>query len=1034
MNYAFFPSLIARAPVFSFQDYPSIDYASLLKQDFFLSALYIASPEFYEVLEKKNFDYESLKPAEKNTLRKYYNRACYRPVPFGAFSAVSPVSWTTSLQLPSFIEQQLNVHFRVDYVSGLALYKKVVEQDARDRLLYQPNSSMYRVHENIRYIKYHTEERRAGRRFSVSSLTVDRVVDALLEYCAPGRRLPEIAAFLAELTGSSEEDTEAYIAQLVAEQIILPQTGMNVTGADCLETLTEVLSTKEVSVPELQQVNSILAMLKPGNGPALGQVPMYGRQVRQLLGGGAEGAGGGGAGGRHPFYVVSERNQAAGGVPVKYQEAILEALHCLDRLLPYYRNEALDNFVNAFSARFGDRELPLLFALDPEVGVGYENLESGFAQHSLMNDVQFDNAHDQHEKYVKWTPAHALLLNKIQRHHLDRGYYEIEITREDIADMEPDSTLYKLPPSLSVLFRIAGEKVVIETAGGASAASLIGRFSPFSGELHQMAKEIADKEQALNRDIVFAEIAHATESHTDNINRREHIRDYEIPVMVMSTMDSSARIDISDLYISVNDRTLVLRSKKLNALVVPRLSSAFNYVHGELAVFRFLCDLQQQGIKVSFRLDLEEMFPDLSFYPRIVYRSAILCLAKWRLSAKDVSFLREAPASDYYSHFNKLADILGLPNHFALVENDNHLVFDRSSEEDILLFLDTVKNYQKISLSEYLLEAGESLLSDRKDSRPLICQYMAPLFLRENVYGPSSSRGFDEKDVVSRSFLPGTEWLYFKIYCHPSWSNELLQDILLPLLDKAVKWDAIDKWFFVRYNDPNYHIRLRLHIKGKSPGNLMSLFSSKLKKLLDEGIIERYYVDTYIRELERYTPALMADVETFFYYSSHLLLWYFRYFARRTALYPYHLDVIVLSIDTILDAFSFKIEERVALFKTLYESMLQEFGNGKELKKSLDKKYASLRGEINALCENPFLLKKSRFRQLCGQLRDSAALIAEKLRKKPVTSKEKLLSDMLHMHLNRVFTDNPRKQEMIVYFLLHKHYSALYYKAKSGAG
>jgi thiopeptide-type bacteriocin biosynthesis protein len=755
-------------------------------------------------------------------------------------------------------------------------------------------------------------------------------------------------------------------------------------------------------------------------------VPMYGRQVRQLLGGGTEG--------RHPFYVVAERNQASGGVHIKYQEAILEGLNCLDRLLPYYRHEALDNFVNAFIARFGDRELPLLFALDPEVGVGYENLEAGFAQHSLINDIQFDDRHDQHEKYVKWTPAHALLLNKIQRHHLDRRYYEVEITQDDLAGMEPDSTLYKLPPSLSVLFRIVGKKVVIETAGGASAASLIGRFSPFSGALYQMAKDIADKEQALNKEIVFAEIAHATESHTDNINRREHIRDYEIPVMVMSTMNPSARIDISDLYISVNDRTLILRSKKLNAIVVPRLSSAFNYVHGELSVFRFLCDLQQQGIKIGFRLDLEEMFPDLSFYPRVIHRSAILCLAQWRLTAKDFSFLRKMPAADYYFHFNKLADTLGLPNHFALVENDNHLVFDRTSEDDILLFLDTIKNYQKIALSEYLLEAGESLLSAEQDSRPLICQYMAPLFLQENVYGPSNSRGFDEKDPVSRSFMPGTEWLYFKIYCHPSWSNELLQDILLPLLDNAVKWDAIDKWFYVRYNDPNYHIRLRLHIKGKSPGNLMSLFSNKLKKLLDEGIIERYYVDTYIRELERYTPTLMADVETFFYYSSHLLLWYFRYFARHTALYPYNLDIIILSIDTMLNAFSLNIEERAALFKTLYESMLLEFGNGKELKKSLDKKYASLRGEINALHENPYLLKKGRFRQHCRQLQDSTALIAERLKRKPVVAKEKLLCDMLHMHLNRVFIDNPRKQEMIVYFLLHKHYSALHYKAKSGAG
>ncbi|MGZ4015926.1 MAG: lantibiotic dehydratase C-terminal domain-containing protein, partial [Mucilaginibacter sp.] len=38
---------------------------------------------------------------------------------------------------------------------------------------------------------------------------------------------------------------------------------------------------------------------------------------------------------------------------------------------------------------------------------------------------------------------------------------------------------------------------------------------------------------------------------------------------------------------------------------------------------------------------------------------------------------------------------------------------------------------------------------------------------------------------------------------------------------------------------------------------------------------------------------------------------------------------------------------------------------------------------------------------------------------------QRWLSDLIHMHLNRLFTDNARKQELVLYYLLLKHEKAL---------
>lgn len=1023
MNYDFFPYLSARSPVYSYQDYPAEDYAKLLQADFFKMALYIASPDFYNELKKKDFFFDNLSPAQKNTLKKYYNRACYRAVPFGAFSSVSVVSWASDAGM-LMLQDEVNVRVKIDYLSSLAICGKLIGNEARETVMYRSNTSLYKVHGNFRYIKYEQDGHRLKRAFSIVSLSKDKVITALLDFCSVQKNIGDIIGFLSKMTGADNEAIIAFVDQLIAEQIITPQAGMNITGNDGLEELIQSLGQKNIYSDEVLRVRALLNGLSGPGVSTFSSVPVYGNLLKELLNHPENF--------KNPFYVVSERFQVGGGVHIKYQKVILDALHCLNRLTPHYKNEALDNFKSAYTGKFENRELPLLFVLDPEVGIGYENLEDVFIQHSLMKDIQFGDITETTAKFLKWTPIHSLLLNKLQslRDKKDPAWH-IEIADEDLAGIVIEQNDFKYPPSLSVMFRVIDERVYVESAGGASATALIGRFSSFGEDFYAIAKNIAEKEQAMNNEVIFAEIAHACESHTDNINRRKHIREFEIPVIVMSTMTQSTQISLSDLYVSVNNNQIILRSRKLNAIIVPRLSSAFNYSNSELSVFRFLCDLQYQGLKLNFKLDLEDFFPGLSFYPRVLYKSAILCLAKWHLKAKDFSFLKSTASVEWYNHFLKLADLLSLPKLFALSQNDNHLVFDRDNRDDILLFLDTIKNYESLVLTEYIIDTSGALHDAESRGKPVICQYVAPLYLKDTVYGISGNMVFDDNGSNNRFFMPGTEWLYFKIYCHPSWSNELLYDILYPVLNNAVNRKYIDKWFYVRYTDPDYHIRLRVHITNNSTGNIISLFSNKLKGLLNEGIIERYYVDTYIRELERYTPALMEDVETFFYHSSVLMLQYFRHARKTGTEYSYNLDIIIQSTDAIMNAFGLEVEAKALLLQKLYTSMSKEFGDSKNLKKSLEKKYLELRQEMNIIYETIQQKGKTPFLQCRNKLQAATAVIARKVKKKKSITEEKILSDLLHMHLNRLFIQNPRKQEMIVYFLLCKLYNAVYYREKS---
>lgn len=68
-------------PVKRPEDYLS-DSQVFLNDQHFRAAIYIASPVFYETLEKAEFETNNLSDREKNTIRKYINRYCYRPTPY----------------------------------------------------------------------------------------------------------------------------------------------------------------------------------------------------------------------------------------------------------------------------------------------------------------------------------------------------------------------------------------------------------------------------------------------------------------------------------------------------------------------------------------------------------------------------------------------------------------------------------------------------------------------------------------------------------------------------------------------------------------------------------------------------------------------------------------------------------------------------------------------------------------------------------------------------------------------------------------
>ena len=126
---------------------------------------------------------------------------------------------------------------------------------------------------------------------------------------------------------------------------------------------------------------------------------------------------------------------------------------------------------------------------------------------------------------------------------------------------------------------------------------------------------------------------------------------------------------------------------------------------------------------------------------------------------------------------------------------------------------------------------------------------------------------------VHERFTIGDRWVSFKIYCGPSTANMLLLKCMAPLIKEMENSLMIDKWFFIRYNDPDSHLRRRFHLTTLSN---FGAFIMRIKEVLRPYRCSMEIWDVqlhgYQRELERYGDTSIALVESFFYHDSKLMI------------------------------------------------------------------------------------------------------------------------------------------------------------------
>jgi len=998
MNFHFTSEVLMRTPALPFNRYSEEELRELCCSEMFRSAILLSSPSFYLELKKKHFDYTRLNNRERHSLRKYFNRMCYRPTPFGLFAGFARVPWYKDAAAILLGEQRALL--KADQGLYLALAAKLQEK-LGEHGAYVLNSTLYHTGGEFRFFGTQHLPGVYALQFTMESFEASAFIKQLLKFCASERSKPEIMTFIAA-TEHTKEEAEQLFDELVTQQVLVSAYSARITGPDLI---TELLAGCERFGLQDDEVIAIAAINALLNGSSLAVESAHAKITDLLSLAGIKHTAG-----KNHFYASMEKEVTAGGLPEAMQQQLLDGLDCLAVLNQRKRSlPAMEKFKKDFLRRFEARAVPLLLALDDEQGLTYGDSHQDDNRDELLETIAFAENGKANMEKMEWTPSHRLLLSLWNQDGTGGRKEGILVTGEMLGTLRKQDP-EPLPASISILFRQTEGGLLIEQAGGASALSLSGRFSLFSPGIRDSCRGLAATEARYNPDVIFAEVVHLCDEHADNINRRDVLRDYEIPVLCRSGVPPARQIPLSDLFLKVYGGELILFSRQHGKRVIPRLSSAFNYPRNDLPVFRFLCDLQYDGLKSSFGLDLPAYFPGLNFYPRVKYKNTILFPATWFLNEKDTLPLLAVAPDAKLKAFSAFAKKFALPCLFTINRSDMQLLFDTTKQEDVLFFLDCIRSFPSLIIKEFSMPGA--LVRDARENI-YVNQFVASLYRNQETFkGIRITSG--KAALPARSFIPGSDWLYLKLYCHPARSNELAVSCLAPALSKIKQ----GSWFFIRYNDPEHHIRIRVKAPGQESSAFFRLLNNKLKQRREQVL--KVQTDTYERELERYGFELIEDAEKLFFHCSSLTLAYIRISEKGILKHAYY-SLGIYVVQRILQILLPDDELRLAFIRISAEAFLAEQGGSKSLRIQLDQQYRKLRTETQDLLRNRNYLQELRLTRKYARLEQAYRDFKLKAELSYPQEWEAILRSLLHMLLNRLFAREPRKHEMVVWYFLYKY-------------
>ncbi|MBU6529677.1 lantibiotic dehydratase [Streptomyces sp. A108] len=529
-------------------------------------------------------------------------------------------------------------------------------------------------------------------------------------------------------------------------------------------------------------------------------------------------------------------------VPRQVAHEAERALHVMARISPFPKGSpAWRDYRSRFLERYSmGAVVPVRELTDPDTGLGFP---VGYRGTVLKRPVLATTRRDEH------------LLALVQDAGLT-GQREIVLTGRDIEALSVGEPA-QVPAHAEMCFSVLAQdtraltqgRFLLSAAGlSVTAGTLTGRFWPTMepGDQQRMSAEYL-RLPTLTEGAIRAQVSAPPLKHaTLNVSRAPRAAAPE--ELAVGEHNTDTTLDLNDLGVIADFERLCLVSLSTGQAIEASVLHAAELSNATHPLVRFLCEVSRShtAILAPFVWGAAAQLP---FLPEVRYGRTILSPACWRLSVRDLG-----DPEHWRENFANWRVRYGVPSAVSVGSDDQqlHLDLDLTGHQDLL----------RAELNRH----GATTLHERPDESAFgwigHAHELTMAFAATQEPAPEPRRGTVRTLDAER--LPGADtWAYLKVYGSTDRTPEVLTGHLPRLLGEL---DTAHRAWFIRYADPDPHLRIRLHLPSADTfGRAAHTVAAWAAELREEGMIQRIQWDTDQPETGRYgTGAALDAAQVYF--------------------------------------------------------------------------------------------------------------------------------------------------------------------------
>lgn len=504
----------------------------------------------------------------------------------------------------------------------------------------------------------------------------------------------------------------------------------------------------------------------------------------------------------------------------------------------------LKQYHEKFLERYGNhRIVPVADLLNEEVGLGvpshYEN------QQTEQKELSAEE-----KSFRNW--LHANYVETLYK----QGQ-EILLTDELVERFTSKAKFKTAMPSLDLYVEVIadsaqhvekGEFKLLHTSQTWQGGSTLGRFYDVLDKNNkQTFHNFFNEEQKRNAGIHFVESSYLPPLlHSYNVSVHPPFR----KEIIDFSPSGKSSLSTESFYVGADEQGFFLTSKKGDTEFFVTQGNLLNHSFAP-HFLRFIRDASRSRYQLFLPFRWREL-SDMPFVPRLRYGKTIASAAQWNVTLERLSCKDSDSLETFIQLFSKWADQWKMPKFIYLSHEDYKLLLNRFHTSSLTVLRRELKNKKMISLVEKIGQEQGQWLTSSKGKHT--AEFTISFFRKESraVVQKKYPEHLETTSQV-RWKLPGSEWLYLKMYLSSEKQGHFLTHELLPFTDFLLKNKLIENWFFIRYKDPKTHLRVRFFgIKEKLIVQLLPYLERWTSQLVQEGKIREVKYESYEREIERY--------------------------------------------------------------------------------------------------------------------------------------------------------------------------------------